>query len=623
MVTSAARPSAPSAAAGKLVAIEKKITVPPAAVARIAPCSQPGTSTHTTVTVAGAPSAATTADDTATGSRASATATWSATPAASSVARSASDTTTPTVRAPASRAAVNASDPLLPAPPSTATVTGPAAACCRTTRSVNAGAPHTSNTASASSGARSSGSTATTERPNRIACPAAGTCSLSPSQPARPSVTASGVRVSDTSVATRSPAFTGNGDCGPTSSTTPISIPPEPVTGLCILPRVPMISSTSARTAVPSPPCLPASCRMLAASRFSRSSRIRTSSGPISGRASSRHAACGSTPCGSSTRDRPTGNVMPTILTRNRLPFGRPTVNPPELRLLDRRFSSIVDPDHSPTPGGPVDRAEERRGHRGRAAVQLPAPHPDRARLDPLPRLAQRHHQPVGVRPVAARQLRQERPTAARPHGRPARRPLLRRPRNRHAASRHHVDAGAAADAQHHGARQNARYGVVLRRPHPALHDPRRHRPPPPQAVTPPLHPRLPARARHVGRRGPHPPLPDQGPRRAAQHLPPVLRPLHPHGPGRQQHPDRGQAPSELEAGRSVRRASPVLERAPGRTGRRGQRRRRGQRPLEAARELSDGASVRADGARHPPRHQGADGPPPALAAGRRRRGPQ
>src|SRR5262249_14443948 len=55
IVTSAATPSAPSAAALNEVAIEKKITVPPCAVARTAPPSQPGTSTQTTVTPAGPP----------------------------------------------------------------------------------------------------------------------------------------------------------------------------------------------------------------------------------------------------------------------------------------------------------------------------------------------------------------------------------------------------------------------------------------------------------------------------------------------------------------------------------------------------------------------------------------
>ena len=56
-------------------------------------------------------------------------------------------------------------------------------------------------------------------------------------------------------------------------------------------------------------------------------------------------------------------------------------------------------------------------------------------------------------------------------------------------------------------------------------------------AVAPVRHARLAARARHVGRRGPDPPLPDQGARRAAVDLPAVLRPLHPDGPGRQLHP--------------------------------------------------------------------------------------
>src|SRR5919107_416857 len=121
MVTSAASPSAPSAAALKDVAIEKNTTVPPSAVDRIAPPSQPGTSTHTTVTSAGPPDASTAVDN-ATGSRASASTTASARPAA--VSRSASDWlgTTPIVRlAPASWAAASDSDPDLPAPPITAT----------------------------------------------------------------------------------------------------------------------------------------------------------------------------------------------------------------------------------------------------------------------------------------------------------------------------------------------------------------------------------------------------------------------------------------------------------------------------------------------------------------------
>ena len=54
---------------------------------------------------------------------------------------------------------------------------------------------------------------------------------------------------------------------------------------------------------------------------------------------------------------------------------------------------------------------------------------------------------------MAARALRQEHQAAARRDGRPARRALLRRPRARPGRARHHVDAGAAADDQHDGAR--------------------------------------------------------------------------------------------------------------------------------------------------------------------------
>ena len=170
------------------VAIEKKITVPPSAVARIAPCSQPGTSTQTTVTSAGPPSAC--GDRRRQRDRIAGVGERDLVgqPGRAQRSRSASTGTTPTVRAaPARRAAASDSEPLLPAPPSTATVTlvrRPYAA--RTTRSVSAGAPHTSSTARASSRSRSSGSTAAIERANRIACPARGTCSLRPSQPAQP-----------------------------------------------------------------------------------------------------------------------------------------------------------------------------------------------------------------------------------------------------------------------------------------------------------------------------------------------------------------------------------------------------------------------------------------------------
>src|SRR3954471_3834555 len=294
--------------------MEKKTTVPPSAVARTAPCSAPGTSTQTTVTSTGCPTAAATAS----GSVASATTTAPPSPAARSASASRSSRTTPTSRpACASRAAARLRQPDLPAAPRTATE-GRCPARCRarcTTRSVAAGAPQTSSTASATSSGRSSGSTAAIDRANSTAVPAVGTCSLRPSQPASASVTRSGVRVSDTRVATRWPGSSPSGDSGPTSSTTPISIPPEPVTGLCILPRLSMIPSTAARTAAPSPPAASDSWRKEAASRLSRRTAMRTSSGPMAGSASSRWAAWGSTPIGSSTRCTPRLRCSALIVT--------------------------------------------------------------------------------------------------------------------------------------------------------------------------------------------------------------------------------------------------------------------------------------------------------------------
>ena len=84
------------------------------------------------------------------------------------------------------------------------------------------------------------------------------------------------------------PARSPSGDCGPTSATVPMSMPPDPVTGFCILPRVATMSSTSARTASPSSACFSRSCRKDAASRLRVSTSMRTSSGHSSGEASRR-----------------------------------------------------------------------------------------------------------------------------------------------------------------------------------------------------------------------------------------------------------------------------------------------------------------------------------------------
>ena len=288
--------------------------VPPWAVDRIAPPSHPATSTQTTVTAAGPPADAM-ALETPTGSRASAMTTSSTrpcSPSAATVSRSSSasascGTTPMIVPAPARRAAAADSEPLLPAAPRM-TTTGRSDAAAATTRCVSAGAPQTSMTDRASPAGRSSGSLAAMDRPNRIAWPSHGTCSDRASQRARPSVIASGVRLSETSVAISSPAVRPSGERGPASSTTPVSMPPEPVTGFCILPRVRMISSTAALILSGFPSCASCSCRKEAASRFSRRTLTLTSSGQIAGRGSSRQAAWGSTPAGSSTRCRPSGD---------------------------------------------------------------------------------------------------------------------------------------------------------------------------------------------------------------------------------------------------------------------------------------------------------------------------
>ena len=432
----------------------------------------------------------------------------------------------------------------------------------------------------------------------------------------------SGVSVRLTRVATRSPTARPSGDSGPTSSTVPTSMPPEPVSGFCILPRVATMSSTSARTASPcfSPyfVCLRSSWRNDAASRLSRSTRIRTSSGHSSARVSSRWAAWGSTTPSSRTRCRPVGSLVRTSAWMSEEVFmqgillgsSRRTANLAAWHWTRRMFST-----YSPrcvaahTTGAPSDltpaaaavRGHPRRTHehrdrhlagggtRHRPALPLPAGRARRARLDALPRLDGRDRRGVGLGPVAARPLHQERQAAARADGRPARRAVLRRPRARPGRAGHDVDARAAADDEHDGADRDAgRPGLahrgVLRRPGPPLHDPGLQRPPHRLALAPARRARLAPRARHVGDRGPHPPLPHQGARRAAADLPAVLRPLHPHGPRRQL--DRGHRQAEVrrQAQRPARRHDRLPASYAVGARRRGLRRRRRQHAVAAPR---------------------------------------
>ena len=86
-----------------------------------------------------------------------------------------------------------------------------------------------------------------------------------------------------------------------------------------------------------------------------------------------------------------------------------------------------------------------------------------------------------------------------------------------------------------------------------------------------------------------------------------------PHGREAQAHPQAGRP--------ATTRTSPTC--GPPRRTRRGRlRRRRGQRAVAQPRVVPDAAARDRDHPRHPARHQGADGPAPALAAARRRRGP-
>ncbi len=99
------------------------------------------------------------------------------------------------------------------------------------------------------------------------------------------------------------------------------------------------------------------------------------------------------------------------------------------------------------------------------------------------------------------------------------------------------VDADSAAHAQHHERGAicgRIRCAATWRRPlTTGVTDWPNH----PQASRDSLH-----EARHVEGGGADPSLPDQGAGRDALDLPAVLRPLHPHGPGRQRRAAGGQA---------------------------------------------------------------------------------
>ena len=231
-------------------------------------------------------------------------------------------------------------------------------------------------------------------------------------------------------------------------------MPPEPVTGLCILPRVPMISSTSARTAAPSPPCFSASCRKLAASRLSRST-----ADPHLVRRRSRAERPGATrPAAAHPPARPPA-CRPTVRRHAHHPHEKQTavsaVLPEILRsrqFLDRRFSSIVDATRSPTQEARVTDRTARpprpasRTNTGAARWSSPTgPGSPAGATSP----ASSGSPPSGSGSTASRTSSSSAPSSATCVDERFYADLDDRP----AAPGHHVDAGPAADDQHDGAR--------------------------------------------------------------------------------------------------------------------------------------------------------------------------
>ncbi len=196
----------------------------------------------------------------------------------------------------------------------------------------------------------------------------------------------------------------------------------------------------------------------------------------------------------------------------------------------------------------------------------------------------------------------------------PRRRPA-RRHRTRPARAGDDVDADPAADDQH-----DEREGPA-ERPRPPVHGAGVQRAPPGVDESPDGLTRLASRSRDVGGRGPHAPLPHEGPRRDDPHLPAVLRPLHADGPRRQRHGADPQVQVRDEAERALGRDARLP--APHAVGprRRRLRRRRREHPHQAARGVRHEAPRHREHPRHPPRDEGADGHPAALPPGRGPRG--
>ena len=181
----------------------------------------------------------------------------------------------------------------------------------------------------------------------------------------------------------------------------------------------------------PSPSCLRSSWRNDAASRLSRSTRIRTSSGHSSRRVSSR---CGGLRQHRRLVQHPVqagriaghGHAWPIVLRHCHLRqeiFRRGIGHAGRSSYSDRGAAPQTD---APTVLTPASAARAAMSIETAIGLETGQPYPyragraGRARLDPLPGLEGRHRRGVGVGAVAARALRQERQAAARAARRPA-----------------------------------------------------------------------------------------------------------------------------------------------------------------------------------------------------------
>ena len=284
----------------------------------------------------------------------------------------------------------------------------------------------------------------------------------------------SGVRVSETRVATRSPTARPSGESGPTSSTVPTSMPPGAGLGVLHLAAARRrSSSTAARTASPSTRRRGVGALELAERRGVEVEPLDPDPHLVGPQLAAGVEALG----GLGQHQRAVEH--PVQAGRIALTAGHDNV-PPSVRSLDRKIfrrvdvrdrtistPSLADRRGRPTTDAPPPTASRESQHEHRdldrrlARPASPTPTGASSSSSPTgpasPAGATSPPSRVGLGAVAARALRQERQAAARAARRPGRRPLLRRPRARPGRAGHHVDAGAAADDEHDGAARRRR----------------------------------------------------------------------------------------------------------------------------------------------------------------------